>query len=33
MIPVHPLHDIWKKISTLVGKDPAIGVSNVEKVN
>jgi hypothetical protein len=31
MVPVHPLHDIWKKISILAGKDKTIGGSYVEK--
>jgi hypothetical protein len=32
MVTVHPLHDIWEKVSTLGGKDTAISVSSVEKI-
>jgi hypothetical protein len=31
VVTVHPLHDIWKKISTLAGKDTAISGSYVGK--
>jgi hypothetical protein len=31
MVTVHHLHDIWKKDSTLAGKDTAICGSNVVK--
>jgi hypothetical protein len=32
MVTVHPLNDIWKKISPLAGKATEISVSYVEKV-